>query len=427
MRSEDRRTSDRVPGGPGARGTRGEDRAQGPGRATSLRLLLLALLLLALPAYADESSDDDPADEAIATATPSPPPAPDAGGAESAGAGVWGPITVAGTTVLPGERVRSGIAASQSFAGIDVETPFVVSRGAMPGPTLCLTAGVHGDELSGVEVVRRVVVQSEPSELAGTLIAVPIANPHGFRRSSRYLPDRRDLNRYFPGRGTGSAASRIAYALFEGIVARCDALVDFHTGSFHRTNAPHLRADLDRPAVARLARQFGAAIVLHNTGQPGTLRRAATDRGIPCVTYEAGEPMRLNESDVVAGVNGALRLMRRLKMRPKDPGEDDLEQEIYLNTRWVRVDAGGILRSRVELGQRVVAGEVLGSVVDPGSNRHSKVRSPFDGRVVGMAIDQVVIPGFAAYHVGVRGSALGPDMPEVGAPGLDPDRDDRPE
>jgi predicted deacylase len=404
-------------------------RHPGPRRRGAFLILWLvcALAFPFFPALADEGSEDDP--EGAIPVPPGPvverpvepvEPAPVA----------WGPITVAGSIAEPGERVRGGLAASQSFAGIDVETPFVVSRGASPGPTLCLTGGIHGDELSGVEIVRRVVVLAEPSKLAGTLIAVPIANPHGFRRSSRYLPDRRDLNRYFPGRETGSAAARIANALFDGVVTRCDALVDFHTGSFHRTNAPHLRADLDRVDVARLVRQFGAEIVLHHTGQPGTLRRAATDRGIPCVTYEAGEPMRLNEPDVVVGVQGTLRLMRQLGMWPDESSDDDPEQEIYLNTRWVRVDAGGILRSRVELGQRVVSGEVLGSVVDPGSNRHSKVRAPFDGRVVGMAIDQVVIPGFAAYHVGVRGAAVGPEVPEVGAPSEplpDPDGDDRPE
>jgi predicted deacylase len=318
----------------------------------------------------------------------------------------WGPLKIADVVVNPGERLRSGVAASQSFAGVEVNAPFVVAHGVTPGPTLCVTAGIHGDELGGIEIVRRVLVASDPNELAGTLIGVPIANPHGFRRSSRYLPDRRDLNRYFPGREYGSAASRIAHTLFEELIARCGALVDFHTGSFHRTNVPHLRADLNRPEVARLAKQFGLEIVVHNEGQPGTLRRAATDRGIPCVTYEAGEPMRLNEPDITAGVSGTLRLMHQLGMRVMRRPEVLPEQEVYGSTRWVRVDAGGILRSRTDLGKRVEAGERLGSVIDPGSNRRTAIHSPYAGRVIGMALDQVVIPGFAAYHLGIAGTPL---------------------
>jgi len=322
-------------------------------------------------------------------------------------AALWGPIEIAGTTVAPGERVKSGYRTSQSFAGLAVEATFVISRGMVPGPTLCLTAGIHGDELNGVEIVRRILVVAEPADLAGTLVGVPIANSHGFQRSSRYLPDRRDLNRYFPGSARGSAASRIGHALFAELVAHCEYLVDFHTGSFHRTNAPHIRADMTLPAVAALARQFGTEIVLHSVGSPGTLRRAATDRGLPCVTFEAGEPMRLDEADVAAGVDGSLRLLRALGMRNEGPAKVPPEQEVLTHGRWVRVDAGGLLRNHVDVGDRVDAGDRLGTVVDPSTNRQSAVVSPSSGLIVGMALDQVVIPGFAAYHL-ARGEPLEP-------------------
>lgn len=366
------------------------------------------------PVAADASSQQDPAPGAAAEAPARLTDAP------LTDAPAWGPIEIAGTLVAPGERARSGIAASQSFAGIEVESPVVVSRGVTPGPTLCLTAGVHGDELAGVEIVRRVLVAAEPGELAGTLVGVPIANPHGFRRSSRYLPDRRDLNRFFPGSVHGSAASRIAHTLFEGLISHCDALVDFHTGSFHRTNIPHLRADMRQPGVAEMASRFGSSIVVNNAGGPGTLRRAATDRGTPAITYEAGEPMRLREPDLAAGVSGTLLLMHAMGMRARGDLDGSPGQEVYWSTRWVRVDAGGILRSRVELGDRVVAGMLLGLVIDPGTNRRTAIHSPYPGRVIGMALDQVVIPGFAAYHLGVAGARLDPPPPTI--PGAaDPD------
>ena len=383
------------------------------------RLAMLSLLSWGLVAPTPLAAQDGPQE------TP-PPSDPMAWTAEVAPP--WGALEVAGATVEPGRRVRTGFATSETFAGVAVEAPFVVSRGASPGPTLCLTAGVHGDELVGIEVVRRVLMLSEPVELAGTLIGVPIANPHGFQRSSRYLPDRRDLNRFFPGSAVGSAASRIAYALFTELIARCDYLVDFHTGSFHRTNIPHLRADTNDPDVALLARWFGSEVVLHNAGGPGTLRRSATDRGLPCVTFEAGEPMRLNEEHIAAGVEGSLRLMRALGMRfTEDPG-DSPSQEILTSARWIRVDAGGLLRSHVEPGDRVSSGDRLGTVVDPSTNRRSAIFSPDSGRIIGMAFDQVVIPGFAAYHV--ASSAASPVSEPFDAPapsGAEPAPDVDPE
>ena len=174
----------------------------------------------------------------------------------------------------------------------------LVVAGAQAGPVVCLTGGIHGDELNGVEVVRRSLAQARsPRELRGTLIGVPIVNLAAFRRGSRYLPDRRDLNRFFPGNARGSSAARLARSLFD-VLRHCDALVDVHSGSFHRTNLPQVRGDLRKPEVLRLAKAFGSEIAVHNEGRPGTLRRAATEAGIPAIAYEAGEPMRFQEDAI---------------------------------------------------------------------------------------------------------------------------------
>jgi predicted deacylase len=310
-------------------------------------------------------------------------------------------LSLLGADIPRGVERQLSLYVSESFAGYSLRTPVLVSSGPQPGATLCLTAGIHGDELNGTEVVRRVFERLDLESFRGVLVGIPIVNLHGFRRTSRYLPDRRDLNRYFPGNEAGSSASRIAHAVFERIVRQCDFLVDLHTGSFHRTNLPQLRGDLTRPDVMALAQGFGATTVVHSFGRPGTLRRAATEAGIPAITYEAGEPMRLQDDEVERGVEGVQRLLAALGMVDTPP-EPETSQRMYNRSRWVRVDDGGILLSRAELGQEVSSGDVLGTVTDPISNERTIVFSPYGGRLIGMALNQVVIPGFAAFHIGLE-------------------------
>ncbi len=304
-----------------------------------------------------------------------------------------------------GALVKKGLfeyrywSSGQSLDGLAVPAPVLIVGGGKPGPMLCLTGAVHGDELNGVEIIRRVLFGLEPAEINGTVIGVPIVNLHGFRRNSRYLADRRDLNRFFPGDPRGSSASRIAHSLFTELIRHCDYLVDIHTGSFHRTNLAHIRADLRTPSVLKIARMFGDISVLHHEGAPGTLRRAATDAGIAAVTVEVGEPLRLQPEQVVVGVRGIRSLLAGLGMLVRPQGANG-GQAIYYESTWLRADDGGILLSLVELGEEVTAGQVLGTVTDPITNRRSAIASPSDGRILGMAINQVVMPGFAAFHLG---------------------------
>ncbi|HEY7775837.1 MAG TPA: succinylglutamate desuccinylase/aspartoacylase family protein, partial [Kineobactrum sp.] len=189
--------------------------------------------------------------------------------------------------VPPGTYTRLAWAPTQSFEGIYIATPVLVANGAEPGPTLCITAALHGDELNGIETVRRVLYNLDPAKLRGAVIGVPIVNLQGFHSGSRYLADRRDLNRHFPGDPDGSSASRIAYSFFNEIIQHCSAVVDLHTGSFNRTNLPQLRGDLSNPKVVQLTKGFGSTVVLHSDGSKGTLRRSAVEFGIPAVTLEA--------------------------------------------------------------------------------------------------------------------------------------------
>ncbi len=321
--------------------------------------------------------------------------------AVTAAAGAAVPITVLDTEVMPGTSIRLSWSATELFEGVPVSTPVLVVNGTLPGPTLCMTAAVHGDELNGIEMVRRVMHDLDPSKVSGAVIGIPIVNVQGFRRGSRYLPDRRDLNRYFPGNPNGSAAARIAYSFFNKVVTHCDALIDLHTGSFERANLPQIRADLRNPDVVTLTQGLGSMVILHSTPAVGTLRHAATLAGIPAVTLEAGGPSQLELNEVKLGVKGIETLVHTLGMVKKRRYWGKPEP-VYYRSSWVRADNGGILLADVSLGSTVRKGDLLGTITDPMNNARTELRSPYSGRIIGMARNQVVMPGFAAFHVGIQ-------------------------
>lgn len=289
----------------------------------------------------------------------------------------------------------------QSFQSIETPVPVLVVHGKEAGPRVCLTAAIHGDELNGIEMVRRLMYQLDPSSMKGTVIGIPIVNLDGFRRGSRYLADRRDLNRHFPGSADGSAADRIGYSLFNDVISQCQFLVDLHTGSLQRSNLPQIRGNLKDEQVFDLSRHFGGITVLHGVGAKGTLRRAANDIGIPAVTMEAGGPHQLDESAVDAGVQSIETLLENLGMQ-KSKRFWGAPQPVFYQSSWVRSNQGGILMSKVKLGDKVREGQILGSVIDPISNTGSTILAPFNGRVLGIAYNQVVQTGFATHHIGVE-------------------------
>ena len=391
-----------------------------PFRATIIMLFALATPVLASEAVSEgEANGAEPAPNTTAEAdarSGNIAPAVDAiepvadtadrtavplADAVNAAVGAEEPLTILGTEVLPGTSKRLSWSATELFEGVPVSTPVLVINGALPGPVLCLTAAVHGDELNGIEMVRRVMHDLNPGRMSGAVIGVPIVNVQGFRRGSRYLPDRRDLNRYFPGNPNGSAASRIAHSFFTNVIQHCDALIDLHTGSFERANLPQIRADLRNPDVVTLTQGFGSMVILHSTPAQGTLRYAATSAGIPAVTLEAGGPSELELNEVKLGVKGIETLVYTLGMVKKMClwGEPE---PVYYRSSWVRADNGGILLANVILGSTVRKGDLLGTITDPMNNARTELRSPYAGRIIGMARNQVVMPGFAAFHVGIQ-------------------------
>ena len=337
--------------------------------------------------------------------------------------GIAKTLTVLGTEIHPGTYQRLSWAATELFEGVPVSTPVLIVNGKLAGPTLCLTAAIHGDELNGIEMVRRVLHNLKPEKLSGAVLGVPIVNLQGFRRGSRYLPDRRDLNRFFPGNPTGSAASRIAHSFITEIVAHCDALIDLHTGSFERANLPQLRADLRNPDVVTLTQGFGATVILHSEPASGTLRSAATALNIPAVTLEAGGPSELELQEVKHGVKSIETLLNTLGMVKKIRlwGEPE---PVYYRSTWVRANRGGILLADVKLGSTVRRGDLLGTITDPMNNASTKLYSPHSGRIIGMARNQVVMPGFAAFHIGIQTDETPVEFSDNDAIGHESENDD---
>ncbi|MCK7544385.1 succinylglutamate desuccinylase/aspartoacylase family protein [Marinobacter bryozoorum] len=311
------------------------------------------------------------------------------------------PFPLLSGEVLPGTTARLAWSPGIQIAGLSQPTPVLVVNGDKPGPVLCMTGAVHGDELNGIEIIRRVIYELDPEALSGTVVGIPIVNLQGFQQGSRYLADRRDLNRYFPGSEDGSLAHRIAHSLFEQVILNCDMLVDIHTGSLKRTNLPQLRADMDNPDVVELSKGFDSMVVVHSSGGSGMLRKAATEAGIPAVTMEVGESMRIQEAHIDAGVNSLISLMEKQGMTAR-LFQWGAPEPVYYQSHWIRANQGGILFSDVKLGAYVTEGTVLGTVSDPITNEQSDIRADADGRIIGMAVDQVVMAGFAAYHLGSR-------------------------
>lgn len=310
----------------------------------------------------------------------------------------WGPISLLGREIEPGSKFRTTFGSEASFTLEVLDTSVLVARGSLPGPTLCLTGAVHGDELNGVEIARRAFDQIDADALSGTLISIPIVNTWGFRSASRYTADRRDLNRAFPGNEKGSLASRIAFAFFDRVIRHCDVLLDLHTGSGDRTNIPQARIDGSNDRARRLAQHFDVGIVLVGNGPEGSLRQAAGRAGIAALLYEAGGPNRFEAAEIDRGFEGVVNVMESLRMLADEPPEHD-PQRYFGSSAWVRAEGGGIFLTDQTLGRRVEAGSLLGVVTDPETSQRFEIHAPFTGTLIGMAYPQVVLPGFGLFHI----------------------------
>jgi predicted deacylase len=314
--------------------------------------------------------------------------------------------------VIAGMRVRSGtrkdlkIRISEHYTATPVFIPVSVIHGARSGPVLFLTAAVHGDEINGVEMIRRLRAELDPATLRGTLVLVLIANPISFAAMKRDLPDGRDLNRFFPGRDRGSMASQIAEAIFTKIVRISDFGIDLHTAASGRTNLPHVRADMGSPVLRRLAVSFGCEVVFDIPGEEGTLRRSSTSIGVPVLVYETGEPLKFQERLIRRGLEGIHNVLFELKMLEGERISPAF-QIVASEHKWLRAEQGGILNVGVRPGDILEKGATVAVNTKPFGTEIGRMLAPRSGLVVGVTTVPMVLPGSAVCHL----VSLGPRLP----------------
>jgi len=302
--------------------------------------------------------------------------------------------------IAPGERRTVDLPVSVLSDHTPVTMSVHVVHGRRPGPVVFVSAAVHGDEVIGVEIARRLLKAPNLDNLKGTLLVVPIVNAFGFLNHSRYLPDRRDLNRSFPGTPRGSLAGRLAHLFMTEIVARCDYGIDLHSAAIHRTNLPQIRVSPSRPETLALARAFGAPIIMTAKLREGSMREAAKAAGVDVLLFEAGEGLRFDEMAIRTGVSGILRVLRTLQMvsgkgiaRPKAPS---LRAS---NSSWLRAPAGGLLRNFRTIGDFVPRDELLGMISDPFGEVEHEILAPAEGLVIGRTNLPVVNEGDGLFHL----------------------------
>lgn len=311
-------------------------------------------------------------------------------------------IRLGDITIAPGQRRSVEFPLPALYSHSPVALPVYVINGQRPGPVLFVCAAIHGDEINGVEIIRRLLRVKGLKKINGALIAVPVVNVYGFITRSRYLPDRRDLNRSFPGSDTGSMAARLADVFLKEIVNQCTHGIDLHTGAIGRENLPQIRARIEgAEETEQMARSFGAPLILNSEIVEGSLRRAVAER-IPVLVYEAGEALRFDEVAIRAGVKGITRVMRHLGMLSANKARPPLKEPLIASTsRWVRAPQSGIMRTIVPLGAHVHVGQTIGWVADPFGEREEEIQSPVPGIVIGRNNLPLVHEGEALYHIAI--------------------------
>ncbi len=308
------------------------------------------------------------------------------------------PITIGGVTIKPGQRKTIDLPMAKLYTHTDMTLTVHVIHGRRAGPRLFVTSTIHGDEINGVEIIRRLLKRRNIGQLRGTLIAIPVVNSFGFIHRSRYLPDRRDLNRAFPGSEKGSLASRLADLLLREILSHCTHGIDLHTGANDRFNLPQVRGCLGDAKTAEMAEAFAAPVMIDSHLRDGSLRQAVADLDIPVLLYEAGEAFRFDELSIRTGLRGVLNVMRRIGMLAAAP---KIPHPIFraVASRWVRAPISGVQIRSTMVGRQVAKGDLLGIVSDPFGDKEKEVRAPVAGLLIGHLRLPLVYQGDALYHI----------------------------
>lgn len=304
-----------------------------------------------------------------------------------------------GVEVKKGTNVTINIELPKLY-NTPTQLPVKVIRGKKDGPVIFVSAAIHGDELNGVEIIRRLKKLNILKKLRGTLILVPVVNVYGMMNLSRYLPDRRDLNRSFPGSSKGSLASRVAKIFFDEIVSKCTLGIDLHTASIHKSNLPQVRTNINNEHTFKLAKAFEAPVILHSELRDGSLRSVAQEEGVPILLYEAGEALRFDETSIIIGVKGIVNVLKENAMLPKTVNKKRNKLPIVSKeSRWIRSSESGMLRTVKALGATVIEKEVIAYIDEPIGEDSYEVYAPFDGIIIGKSEIPLIQEGDAVFHI----------------------------
>ena len=301
-----------------------------------------------------------------------------------------------------GKLARGWIPTEETYLGFPQKIPIIYARGKKSGPKLAVLSTIHGDEINGVHIIHQLAEQIDPDELSGDLLMFPVINMPAFQIQSRYLPDRRDMNRLFPGKEDGSEGSRLAFLLWENFLSSCDAGIDLHSASYNRWNYPHLRGNMRLERVRYLAKFFGAAVTMHSQGVLGSLRREASRRGIPFLLFEAGQVNRFEQDVAQIGLEGIWNVMKGMEMikkRPKFVEKSPPSKKFYTKSHWIRAESGGLFTAIKRPGDKVKKGEIMGEVVSLLGKKKSDVLADVPGRILGFNLHPQVVPGRALFHI----------------------------
>jgi len=313
-------------------------------------------------------------------------------------------VTIGGASIAPNSRKQVHIKLPRLYDYTEMTIPVKVMRGKKEGPRLFVSAAIHGDEINGVEVIKRLLHHPDlksTQDICGTLVLVPIVNVFGYNNKSRYLPDRRDLNRCFPGHYQGPLASQLAYTFMEEIVKKCTHGIDLHTGAVRRTNIPQIRACLDQGETQELAQAFNAPVIINAQLRDGSLREAARELNIPMLLFEGGEALRFDDYAIDTALRGILNVMREIGMIKTTHEKEEGTKPIFIarTSHWVRAPQSGSLQSFVKVGDTVKKKQILGVISDPFGYHATRVESPLNGMIIGATTLPLINTGDASFHI----------------------------
>ncbi len=309
-------------------------------------------------------------------------------------------LRVGGVEIPPGSRQTVNLPVAPLYTHTEMTMPVHVIRGKKDGPRLFVSAAIHGDEINGVEIVRRLLRHPQLRRLRGSLLAVPVVNVYGYMSRTRYLPDRRDLNRFFPGSRKGSMASRLAHLFFQEIVDNCTHGIDLHTGAVHRSNLPQVRVCFDDEEALTIARAFRVPVIMNANLRDGSLRQAVLENKTPVLLYEGGEALRFDEKSIRVGLRGILSVMRTLNMLPQRPlPTNAVEPMLAADSRWVRAPDSGTLSLSKDLGDEIENGEPIGTLTSPLGEEEVTIRANVSGVIIGRTMLPLVYEGEALVNI----------------------------